>query len=95
MLAINLEQYQDILTNKSLKIKGERLNFICKKGQGSKTCKYLGCSSIGMICFKNTRLKSVIDDLSSKGDTVAQGDNCEGLRPAKPATKRIINDTNI
>lgn len=57
----------------------EKLEEVCKIGQGKACCRYLGAGADGIECFKkNFRLKGILDGKVAEGKMTAQGDNCEG-----------------
>lgn len=62
----------------SNEISNDRLNDICRVGQGSKCCRYIGAGVEGLECLKHTELKSQIDMRVKR--MIAQGDNCRGLK---------------
>jgi hypothetical protein len=57
----------------------EKLDKVCKIGQGKDCCRYLGAGADGITCLKkNIRLKGILDGKVAEGKMTAQGDNCEG-----------------
>ena len=66
------------------KINNERLEEICKQGQGEECCRYIVFGPNGFECAKHMRLKTTIDQRVEH--MTAQGDNCEGLKGKKGGT---------
>jgi len=60
-------------------IPDDHLHKICKLGQGSACCSYLGLMPDGMHCLKGTNLEAEINQRRSTGSIGAMGDNCPGL----------------
>jgi hypothetical protein len=59
------------------------LKEICKVGQGTVCCRYIVAGTEGITCAKLTPLKDEIDHRVKAGLFIAQGDNCEGITPAR------------
>jgi predicted AAA+ superfamily ATPase len=57
----------------------ERLQNICRIGQGHACCRYLLAGSKGFECGKHSVFKSLLDKRVANEEMVARGDNCEGL----------------
>ncbi len=55
----------------------EYIRTVCKVGQGSSCCKYLGIGSNGYQCEKHSPLRAVID--AREDIMVAKADNCDGF----------------
>ena len=72
-------ELNDYLLDKDRKISNKCLNETCKIYQKEKTCRYIFLSKHGYCCLKRTKIKSEIDRLVDGGNTVAKGDNCNGL----------------
>ena len=55
---------------------------ICKKGQGEKTCSFLGVEPLAhgarLVCLKGSGFESNILKRRSEGSMCAKGDNCSG-----------------
>ena len=56
------------------------INNVCKIGQGSKCCRYLGAGAKGFECLKNTSLKEMLDKRVKNKTIIARGDNCQGIK---------------
>ena len=57
----------------------EKLNEVCKIGQGADCCRYLVVDGDDIDCGKNDpELKAMIDERVEEGKFTARGDNCEG-----------------
>jgi hypothetical protein len=54
---------------------------LCKSGQGTLTCRYLGKRQSYLRCLKHTARAGSIDSKVARGKMVAAADNCEGRRP--------------
>jgi hypothetical protein len=54
---------------------------VCKIGQMHACCRYLGASSHGMCCLKQTEHKALLDRRAALRLMHAQGDNCPGQDP--------------
>lgn len=50
---------------------------VCKIGQGSATCMFLGMQP-SFVCLKHTQLDSLLRKSLEEGSMVAKGDNCSG-----------------
>ena len=62
----------------------KKLKEVCKLGQGSETCRYLGMGIHGFRCFKhNHAMASLINARVESGRFNALGDNCEGEEVVK------------
>lgn len=57
----------------------EHVQLICKIGQGHECCRYLLGSPEGFECGKGGEFAAHIDARVAKNETVAQGDNCDGI----------------
>jgi len=57
----------------------ERMENICKLGQGKDCCRYLICGIKGFACAKNSDLAVKLDCLVETNKMIAQGNNCEGF----------------
>jgi hypothetical protein len=57
------------------------LREVCRLGEGSGACVYLGIGRGGWQCLKLTGLRNRIDSMRLKGEMTAAGDNCDGLEP--------------
>lgn len=58
----------------------KRIDDICKIGQGSDCCRYLGAGANGFECFKHqAELRERVDFLAAVGRMHATSDNCEGI----------------
>ena len=60
-----------------LSLSKERLETVCKIGEGENCCRYIVLGVEGFCCAKNTDFKDIID--SSIGHMTAKACNCEGL----------------
>lgn len=61
-------------------IDGEKLQTVCKMGQGYACCRYITAGGGGIECAKLIpELKAQIDHRVAVGAFVARGDNCEGV----------------
>lgn len=56
----------------------EHMYQVCKVGQGTECCKYLGSGAKGMSCLKLTPFKKTLD---VRTNMTAKADNCEGIKP--------------
>jgi hypothetical protein len=56
------------------------VNEICRIGQRSATCRYLGGLPGEFCCLKHSDLKDLIDERVANNTMTAQGDNCEGFK---------------
>lgn len=66
----------------------EYIEKICRIGQGSKCCRYLGAGDGGLECLRiRPELKKTIDEKWKVESHVAQGKNCEG-QPLLAIAKR-------
>ena len=59
-------------------ISKEELMKICKVGQGSDCCRYVGFDKFGSVCLKNTDLAKVID--RKVNEMSAKSINCDGKK---------------
>ncbi len=58
----------------------EKVQEVCKMGQGHATCRYLTHSTQGWECVKKyPGLKAYLDKRVEEGTLGARGDNCEGV----------------
>lgn len=60
-------------------IPDEKLNKICKMGQGHECCRYITVSSEGFECAKGTLLQKTLDFRASRNQMTARGNNCKGI----------------
>ena len=51
---------------------------VCKKGQGSATCAFLGFSQDGFMCLKKSPFDAQIQNRLREGSMNAKGDNYSG-----------------
>jgi polyhydroxyalkanoate synthesis regulator phasin len=72
-------KFDDLFSDKYLKISEKRLHNICKIEAGDKTCRYITLCSNGFMCLKNTKIKEAIDKMVEENKMTAKGDNCSGL----------------
>jgi hypothetical protein len=57
----------------------EYMKTVCKIGQGSACCRYLGAGTKGLERLKvDPEFKRIVDRSWATTEHVAQGDNCEG-----------------
>lgn len=59
-------------------ISKEHLEGVCKPGQGSKTCRYIGQDLNGVRCLKHSEFRATLDRRAMQGLMTARGDNCPG-----------------
>lgn len=57
----------------------DRVQDVCKIGQGAECCRYLMAGGSGFECAKKTSLAEVLDARVETGSMAARGDNCPGL----------------
>lgn len=58
----------------------DHVTYICKLGQGEKTCAFLTAGGEGMECAKGTPFEEMIRDRLLKDSFTAKGDNCSGAK---------------
>ena len=56
---------------------------VCKIGRGVDSCRYLTLGTAGWDCERNTAMGLILDHKAESGEMIAQGKNCEGVRPRK------------
>ena len=80
-MKLNFEgDFGKYLNNPNLKIPNAHLNKVCKRRQGSSTCRYISLTLQGFVCVKNTPLKASIDkEVAQNEKWRAKGDNCDGF----------------
>lgn len=57
----------------------EHVKLVCKVQQGPATCRYLLLGTEGFECSKGGEFTAHIDARVANNETVAQGDNCDGI----------------
>jgi len=82
-----------------LKISEKHLKEVCKIGQGAECCRYIVLGD-ALECSKGTAVGGLLDRRARKGETTAQGDNCDGHGSpiSKPKTRiidQVSKDTGI
>lgn len=58
-------------------INEDKVDDVCKLGQGKDCCRYLGAAGVGFICLKFTD-RAYLDARVATNTMTAQGDNCRG-----------------
>lgn len=56
----------------------QHITSVCKRGQGSETCRYLSFGGQGFVCAKGTDIGTIIDRRSAEGTMKSKGNNCSG-----------------
>jgi hypothetical protein len=69
------------------RVTDEQRDSVCRIGQGAACCRYLTVGVHGFECEKHSDLRSLLDARVAQGDMVAQGDNCEGIKPGFPVVE--------
>lgn len=72
------EQFNEVLLDRKRKVSKYTLENVCKIYKKEKTCRYLGLSSIGYVCVKNSLIEDKLDFLVKNDEISAKGDNCDG-----------------
>ena len=80
--------FKDVFSDDTRKIPKDQLKNKCKLQYGTQTCRYIVLGEEGFICVKGTKFQSSIDNLATKKQMVARGNNCPGLTKVDNATKK-------
>jgi len=80
--------FQDSFADDEKKISNDKLKNICKLQYGTQTCRYIVLGVAGFVCMKGTELQQSLDNLATKKQMVARGDNCPGWKKVDDAKKK-------